>query len=815
MDESGGEVNSQPAFGSGGRIEAAKHGGVTRSELFLDLVYVYAFINVTHLMAEGPGLDGLLQGGLVVLLIWRSWAGFCWVGNLVRLDRGALPIAVFAVAIAILLVAVAIPEAFVDDSFGLLGPLVFVVGFLATRLGSLLVVSRARHTDPGWSSHPARRAWVPLAGSVLLLLCAILVPHHLPAGSGRQILQLALFAVAIVVDYFGLRVIGTGTWHLTSVRHWAERHNLIMLIALGETIISIGTSRGFGGGVAITWSTLAGAALGLLVVAFLWWAYFDIASPAGEQALEATPPRHLRSRHARDAYTLLHLPMIGGLILVAFGLKKALGGTQVGRPEQWIMLDLAALYGGVFLYLLGLVAFEWRTARRIGRGPVLGLVLVALLIVPARGLTALQSLVLLAAALVALVLAHVTVFRRRHRQLHRDVEPAAGREVDATPEELFLDLVFVYAFIQVTALMARNPSALGVLQGLAVLTLLWWSWVNYTWFTTTVRSAGNALRLVVLVALALTLMLGIAAPQTFGPVAGGLPGSLIVVTAYAAVRILHLVAFWWVLRHDVALRAIVVRAAVPTGVGIALLLCAGLTAATAGDSLALFVAVCWAVAIAVDVGGGYLIRSRNWRLRSVSRWMGRYNLIILIALGQAVISTGIAAGEPPVSLSTFVAVALSAALISALWWTYVGSDVVVGLRFTELHTSGERGALARDAYAYLHLFLVIGLVLVAFGLRTALPKPGHDAHVAVTVGQATLACGVVVYLLADHLIWRRANRPISGRRAANLVVAALAPVTILLPIMWALAVLTVALFAAHLVGRASVPPPGIALGDGT
>ncbi|SIQ80441.1 low temperature requirement protein A [Micromonospora avicenniae] len=814
MDESGGEVDSQRAFGAGGRVEVATHGGVTRSELFLDLVYVYAFINVTHLMAERPGLDGLLHGGLVVLLIWRSWAGYCWVGNLVRLDRGALPVAVFAVAIAILLVAVAIPEAFVDDSSGLRGPLVFVVGFLTTRVGSLLVVSRARRTDPRWSSYPARRAWLPLVGSALLLLGAVLLPHHLPSGWGGENLQLALFAVAIVVDYLGLRVIGTGTWHLTSVRHWAERHNLIMLVALGETIISIGTSRGFGGVVPITWSMLAGAALGLLVVAFLWWAYFDIASPAGEQALESIPPGYLRSRRARAAYTLLHLPMIGGLILVAFGLKKALGGTPAGEAEHWSGPDLAALYGGVFLYLLGLVAFEWRTARRIGRGPVLGLVMVALLIVPARGLTALESLVLLAGALVALVLAHVTVFRRRHRQLHRDIELTAGREVDATPEELFLDLVFVYAFIQVSALMARNPSALLVLQGLAVLALLWWSWVNYTWFTTTVRSAGNAVRLVVLAAVGLTLMLGIAAPQTFEPVPGGLPGALIVVTAYAAVRILHLVAFWWVLRQDVVLRAIVVRAAVPTGVGIALLLCAGLTAAIAGDSLAMFVAVCWALAIAVDVGGGYLIRARNWRLRSVSRWMGRYNLIILIALGQAVISTGIAAGDPPVSMYTFVAVALSAALISTLWWTYVGSDVVVGQRFTELHTSGERGALARDAYAYLHLFLVIGLVLVAFGLRTTLPKPGHEPHVAVTVGQVTLACGVVVYLLADHLIWRRAHRPIGGRGAANLVVAALAPVTILLPIMWALAALTVALFVAHLIGRGSVPSPGVAFGDG-
>ncbi|MDH6460551.1 low temperature requirement protein LtrA [Micromonospora sp. A200] len=813
MTGGGEEVASQGAFGAGGRMKAATHGGVTRSELFLDLVFVYAFLNVTHLMAERPALDGVLQGALVVALIWRSWAWYAWVGNLVRLDRGARPIAVFAAAITILLVAVAIPEVFVDHPSGLIGPLVFVIGLLAARVGSLVIVSRARSGKEGsWT--PAARAWLPLAGSLPLLLCAVLLPYHLPPGRDTEALQLVLFAVAIVIDYLGLRAPGVGTWQLTSVRHWAERHNLIMLIALGETIISIGTSRGFGGGDPITWSLLGGSALGLVVVAFLWWAYFDIASPAGEQALESTPP-HERSRRARDAYTLLHLPMIAGLILVAFGLKKALGGTPVGHPDRWAVPDLAALYGGVVLYLLGLVAFEWRTVRRVGRGPVLCLVLVALLVVPARGLTALGSLTLLAGALVCVVVAHVTVLRRRHRQLHRAVAVTAGREVDATPEELFLDLVFVYAFIQVTVLMTRHPSLIGVLQGLAVLALLWWSWVNYTWFTMTIRSAGNALRLVVLVAVALTLMLGVATPQTFDYVPGGLPGPLIVVASYAAVRLLHLVSFWWVLRHDDALRAIVVRAAVPTGVGISLLLCAVLTAPGTGDPLTPITTLWWIAAIAIDVGGGYLIGSRNWRLRSVSRWMGRFNLIILIALGQAVISTGIAVGDPPVSMPTFVAVALSAALISALWWTYVGSDVVVAQRFIELRTNRQRGALARDAYAYLHLFLVVGLVLVAFGLRTTLPKPGQDLGAPAMVGQAALACGIVVYLLADHLIWRRARRPVGGRRAANLVVAALAPLTILVSILWALIVLTLLLFAAHLVGRAAIPPVETAVGDRT
>ncbi|MDW5325037.1 low temperature requirement protein A [Plantactinospora sp. KLBMP9567] len=806
MSSGGGETASEGAFGAGGRVKAATHGGVTRAEFFLDLVFVFAFFNVTHLMSERSATDALLFGGLVVLLLWRSWAGYAWVGNLVRLDRNGLPVAVFAMATAILLVAVAIPEVFVEHSAGLSGPLVFVVGFLTARVGSLLIISAARRGTER-SSAAARRAWLPLAGSLPLLLSAVLLPAHLPSGRGAEVLQLVLVVVAIVVDYLGLRAPGIGTWQLTSVRHWAERHNLIMLIALGETIISIGTSRGLLGDDPITWSVLAGAVLALVVVAFLWWAYFDIAAPAGEAALESTPRRE-RSRRARDAYTLLHLPMIAGLILVAFGLKRALGGTPSGHPENWTMADLAVLYGGVVLYLVGLVAFEWRTVRRIGRGPVFGLVLVAVLAAPARYLTALGSLTILAVALFCVVVAHLTALRHRHRELHRAVAATVGREVDATPEELFLDLVFVYAFLQVTVIMTRHPSVTGVTLGLAVLALLWWSWVNYTWFTTTIRGPENSLRLrlVVLAAVALILTLGIAAPQTFSDVSGGLPAPLIVVTSYAAVRLLHLASFWWVLRHDIALRSIVVRAAVPTGVGIALLLSAVSIALATGDPLTPLTALCWAAAIVIDVGGGYLIGSRNWRLRSVSRWMGRFNLILLIALGQAVISTGIAASDPPISPSTFVTVALSATLLSAMWWTYVGTDIVVGQRFTELTQSRQRGALARDAYAYLHLFLVVGLVLVAFGLRTTLPQQGRNSASLAMFGQVTLTCGIVVYLLADHLVWQRARRRIAGRRAANLVVAALAPATIFLPIQWALAALALALFAAHLLARTSTPP---------
>ncbi|MFC0506481.1 low temperature requirement protein A [Micromonospora costi] len=805
-----GEEEAAPQRRDGRPSPVSAHGGVTRAELFLDLVFVFAFINVAALMSARSHQDALVQGGLVLLLLWRSWAGYAWVGNLVRLDRGSLPVAVFLVATAILLVAVVIPEVFADRRGGLSGPLVFVVGFLAVRAGALLIIAVAYRGRVDPSATPARRAWPPLALSASLLLCGVLLPNRLSSVPHVELLQLLFFALATVIDYLGLRAVGVGSVQLTSVRHWAERHSLVMLMALGETIISIGTSRGFVGDKPITWSVLLGSVLGLVVVAFLWWAYFDIAALDAERALESTSGPS-RARLARDAYTLLHLPMIGGLILVSFGLKHALGATEPGTAKEWGPAELSALYGGVVLYLIGLVAFEWRTVRRIGRGPVLGIVLVALLMPVARQATAVVSLGILAGALVCLVLAHVTVLRRRHRRLHGVVAVSAGREVDVTPEDLFLDLVFVFAFIQVTVLMTRNPDTAGVFRALAVLALVWWSWINHTWFTTMVRGSPNVRRLIALVVAALTLTLGIAAPQAFSDPPGGLPGPLIVVASYVTVRGVYLAALWVATRRHPPLRAPVVGAAVPTTVAAVLLLGAALADRATGGPLTLPATLLWVAAIVVDLSGGYLIGSRNWQLGSVSRWMGRYNLIILIALGQAVIATGMAAGGAPASGSALLNVGLSALLLSALWWTYVGTDVAVGQRFAELTTRHQRGALARDAYTYLHLFLVVGLVLVAFGLRTA-ASPGPPGA-PLLFGRITLVCGVILFLLTDHLIWRRARRTVGRRRALSLVVAALAPATILLPVPWAIATLTVALSIVHLLGRTATPPLDSVVGD--
>jgi low temperature requirement protein LtrA len=164
-----------------GQVELRAGGSeVSRLELFLDLVFVFAFLSVTDLMAEEFRLEGLLQGVAVVLLLWRAWASYAVVGNVVRVRWGILRPILFGVAAMIMLIGIATPVAFTDRPGALFGPLVFVAAFVAARLVALLILTYAT-----WGAADRRRqilcAWLPLCGSALLL-CGALLPRHLPTS---------------------------------------------------------------------------------------------------------------------------------------------------------------------------------------------------------------------------------------------------------------------------------------------------------------------------------------------------------------------------------------------------------------------------------------------------------------------------------------------------------------------------------------------------------------------------------------------------------------------------------------------------------
>ncbi|MGR6318280.1 low temperature requirement protein A [Micromonospora soli] len=766
--------------------------GVNRLELFLDLVFVYAFLSVTDLMAENFGIEGLLQGVAVILLLWRAWTSYTVVGNVVRVRWGIIRPIMFGVAATILLVGIATPVAFTDRPGALFGPLVFVTAFLLARLTALLTLTYA-----GWGTKIIRSlatgVWLPLCASAALLLCGALLPRHLPAGVNGGAVRLAFYFAAAVVDFIGVRAIGAGALRIASVPHWTERHRLIVLIALGETIISIGTSRGLSGGPPITWAVILGSALSLLVVAVLWWRYFDIAGLAAEQALEQGPAGS-RSMLGRDAYSLLHAPMIVGLVLLALGLRRALSAVEPAAAPRWDRLSVLVLYGGALLYLLGLVALERRTIGLLGRSPLLGIALVIALLPVAVELPAVAVVGLLAAVLVSMVLVDLTVFRRRHRALHEMVASVAARTAGSgvTPKELFLDLVVVYAFIQVSVLMARHPSVVGVTQGLAVLSLLWAAWCLSAQLGNALRSESIVARLTVLLIVALTLTIGIAIPQAFERVPGGLPGPLIVVLCYLVLRVLHLAAFRRV--AAAAPPAPLWRVSVSTLVSLLLLLLAALAASRPhGPGAGRVEVALWVAAIVIDFSGGYLMGPRFWLTGSAKHWTDRYELIILIALGEAILSTGVALFGRPISWSVILAIAVSMILLSSLWWAYFDTDALVGHRAVQAATGRPRGALARDAYTYLHLPMIAGLMLLAFGLHELLGLISDPAGPHAPLGHPAVFTGVILYLVATQAFWWRVRHQIRWVRTLGiLLIAVLAPTTLRLPPLWVLIVLAAA-----------------------
>ncbi|RKN49386.1 low temperature requirement protein A [Micromonospora endolithica] len=775
--------NSEPVAHFGRIHLAEPAAGVSRLELFVDLVFVYAFLNVTSVTAEQFNLAGVPRGMLLLALLWWCWVHYAWLGNAVRLTRGALPAVMFGLTATLLVMALTVREAFVDRPGGLPGPLVFALGYVVVRGGPLLVTTLALRHDAG-KLRQFRRAWRPAAAGMLLLLASAILPGMIDDRLVRDMTRFGLVVLALAVDYGGIFVIGTGAWRLRSIPYWAERHSLIILIGFGETIISIGLSQGAAVAQPLTWSVIAGVLVSVLLVGLLWWTYFDVARFAAEQALERLSGAR-RARLARDAYSYLHLPMMAGLILVSLGLKTAL--TQLRIPSEPTLLGPLVLYGGVALYLTGLFAFEARTLRIVGRSPLVGVVLSIGLLPVATGLPVLGQLALLVAATGTMALADATVFRRRHHRLHQHIDLAGEKGSGVTPKELFLDLVFVYAFLQVSALLAEDPTWSGLLRGMLVLTVLWWAWCAYVWLAGAIRSEAAVVRVMTVVVVAVTAVISIAVPQALADVTGGLPGPLVFVACYAAIRLSQVAALgvtaWR--ERDPDRRAQALATMWPSLLALAVLLAAALVPQPVGDIrlLSPLRAGLWLVAIAIDLGGVRLVDVARWRIWSAPHWCERFGLIVIIGLGEALIAIGTAVAYSPVSGRIVLAAVLGTALLGGLWWTYFGGDADVGEHVLAGRTGRTRIALARDAYAYLHLPMIAGIVLISLGLRKTMGGLGAQPVLVASpplgaVPHLALFGGVLLYLVAVEGYWRIVTGRLRRRRLLTAAaVAALIPVT--------------------------------------
>ena len=311
-----------------------------------------------------------------------------------------------------------------------------------------------------------------------------------------------------------------------------------------------------------------------------------------------------------------------------------------------------------------------------------------------------------------------------------------------TSLELLFDLVFVLALTQCTALMAAKVSWDGVLKGLLVLGVLWWSWVGYAWLTSVVDPEEGSVRLVMLAAMAALLVAALCVPGAF---AGD---ALLFACAYAVVRAAHIGLFVLASRDDPALRSAVLGLAGSTAVGVALLFAAA--AASGGLRLGL-----WGAALVLDMGGPYLFGAEGWKLVP-GHFAERHGAIIIIALGESVVAIG-AGASVVVGVGVVAASVLGTVVIGGLWWLYFDIVAIVAERRLSKAPAGrERNEIARDSYSYLHFPMIAGIVLVAVGLKYTLV---HVSEPLGTVPAAAMLGGAAAYLLAHVAFrWRNIHR---------------------------------------------------------
>jgi low temperature requirement protein LtrA len=363
-------------------------------ELFFDLVFVFAITQVTTLMSEHPTWEGLAQGMLVLAAIWWAWVAYSWMTNVLDTDEGLVRVSIFAVMATMLVAALAVPGAFGDNG------VLFGVAFLIVRLLHLVVYAQGSHGDQVLITQIKRFAPTAVIGPVL-----IIVAGTIDDTAVRELIWVG----ALLLDYAGAVLAGVSGWRV-SPGHFAERHGLIIIIALGESIVAIGlgvSEADLGAG------EITGAVLGVVIAAGLWWTYFDVVAVVAEQTLRQA--RGIAQiKLARDSYSYLHLPMIAGIVLVALGVKKALG--HVEDPLKTV--PAFALCAGPALYYLAHVAFRWRNRHTIARRRIVVAALLVAFIPVATETSALVAVAGVAAAQVGLLLYEVIRFRDARSRLY-------------------------------------------------------------------------------------------------------------------------------------------------------------------------------------------------------------------------------------------------------------------------------------------------------------------------------------------------------------------------------------------------------------
>lgn len=379
-------------------VRARGEARVSPLELFFDLVFVFALTQVTAFMAADPTFGGLARGMLILTLMWWAWSAFTWLTSTVDPEQALTRLVMFAAMGAFLVMALATPGAFTDDG------VLWGCAYLAARLVHVALYALAARGDAAlakvvWS---LVRSLIP--GSGLIILGAVAFD-----GTTRDLLWVA----AVVLDYGIVLGAGVAGWHVHAA-HFAERFGLILIIAMGESIVAVGVGLEE---VALGAPEIVAAVLALGITCLVWWAYFDVpALDAEHRFTSAVGIDQLRI--ARDAYALLHLPMTAGIVLFALGVKKVLEHT--GDPMK--AMPAVALCGGLALYTLAHVAFRLRLTGSVGVARVVASLACLAVLPVALELSGLAALVLL----LAIGVLHIAYETRSERDYRTAVRAPHG-----------------------------------------------------------------------------------------------------------------------------------------------------------------------------------------------------------------------------------------------------------------------------------------------------------------------------------------------------------------------------------------------------
>ena len=360
-------------------------------------------------------------------------------------------------------------------------------------------------------------------------------------------------------------------------------------------------------------------------------------------------------------------------------------------------------------------------------------------------------------------------------------EQALELEHRITPLELFFDLVFVFAFTQVTAMFADDPTWAGLAHGLLTLAALWWSWASYAWLTNTYDAGEDAVLAAVLVAMAAMFVAALAVPDAFGT------HGVIFGVAFLLVAVMHLALYALSARREPDLFNAILRIAPSSLLGAALIVAAGFVEGAVKSLL-------WIVALAFAYFGPLLLRMDGWRL-APAHFVERHGLIVMIAIGESLFAIGLGARSTDLGAGVLVAAVLGLVVATSFWLAYFDFFPIRLQQLLAERRGPARIALARDVYSYLHLPMVAGIVLFAFAMEVTLEHVGQKLG---TIPAFALCIGPALYLSAYVALRLRVSRTLSrGRSFAAVACVALFPVALAVPALVALTLVAAVCVVLH------------------